>query len=61
MTSIDVNFSEQAKVSPIPVNTGGECLEAPAWKRALDVSFVLMLLPFLLLVGIPIALWIKLV
>jgi len=61
MTSIDVSFNEQAQVSAIPLNSGRERLAAPQWKRALDVTFVMLLLPFLLLIGIPIVLWIKLV
>jgi lipopolysaccharide/colanic/teichoic acid biosynthesis glycosyltransferase len=61
MTSIDVNFTEQAKVSPIPVVLSVERFVVPFWKRALDVGFVLLTMPFLLLVGVPLALWIKMV
>jgi len=61
MTSIDVNLTERAKGPGGTVVAPLELLGAPSWKRVLDVSFVLLTLPFLALVGIPIALWIKLV
>ncbi len=61
MSSIDVNFAEQPKIASIPVVSNLEQLTAPPWKRALDVCFVFLTMPFLLLVGVPIALWIKLV
>lgn len=61
MTSIDVNFTERAKASPIAALPPVERLSVPPWKRALDVVFVLITLPFLALVGVPIAIWIKLV
>jgi lipopolysaccharide/colanic/teichoic acid biosynthesis glycosyltransferase len=61
MTSIDVNFSEQPKTAPVATLPPVERVIVPPWKRTLDVIFVLCTMPFLLLVGVPIAIWIKLV
>lgn len=61
MTSMEVNFGSPSPGAPVPVRMLGANPVAPLWKRAVDVAFVLTLLPALALVGIPIALWIKLV
>lgn len=61
MNSVEANFNEEAKVGSIPLAPQAGLLSVPSWKRVLDVTFVLLLLPFLALVGAPIALWIKMV
>jgi len=60
MTSVEVNFRQPAKSAPVPLHLRAQA-EAPGWKRTLDVALVLLTLPFLAILGIPIAIWIKVV